>query len=129
MHYAEYGIPIGDRSLGNLIAHGIGLVGPFFFILVIPLFLIVFIALQSLTAVAGSSIVIAPVIMLQLMQVYYLAGNDSLMVPIYFILRGLAQDIFLYWLVYKATRWFSAQRLLQFGYPNKNISSTTGKVT
>ena len=110
MQHIEYGGFFGVYTLGSEIGHGIGLMGPVMFVVVIPLFLVVFIALQSLTTTIGGFVVITPVILLQLMRVYYLACNDSLLTPVSFILRGLPQDILLYWLVFKATRWLSVHK-------------------
>lgn len=128
MYYAEYGIFPGPFAEGNLIAHGIGLIGPYFFVMVIPLLLIVFIVLQALTSTVNGFIIIAPVILLQFMQVYYLTVNDSLLVPIAFILRDLPQDIFIYWLVFNITRYLSKRKMLFHAYPPKNISSVQSKV-
>jgi len=107
MQHVEYGSFLGRYVTGSEIGHGFGLMGPFIFVAAVPLFLVVYIALQSLTMTSRGYVVITPVILLQMIQVYYLACNDSLLTPVSFILRGLPQDILLYWLIFKATRWLS----------------------
>jgi len=110
MQHVEYGSFLGRNVIGSEIGHGFGLMGPFIFAVVIPLFLVVFIALQSLTMTSRGYVVITPVILLQLIKVYYLACDDSLLIPVSFVLRGLPQDILLYWLIFKATQWLSMYR-------------------
>jgi len=116
LQHVEYGSSLGGYVTGSEVGHGIGLMGPLMFFVVIPLFLAVFIALQSLTATSRGYVVITPVILLQLIQVYYLACDDSLIVPISFILRRLPQDILLYWLIFKATGWLSVNRKIFIKY-------------
>lgn len=101
---------LGTYRTGSPIGHGMSLIGPIVFIAVIPLFLLTFLAVQSLTIAVGSFVVISPVIFLQLMPVYGLATGDSLLDPITLILRTLPQNILIYWMIYQGTRWVSGFR-------------------
>ena len=107
LYNAQMSSSLGGYKTGSPIGHGMGLMGFFVFIAVIPLFLLAFIAMQSLTLVVGSFVVISPVILLQLMSVYGLAVSDSLLDPIGMMLRTLPQNILIYWMVFHATRWMS----------------------
>lgn len=101
---------LGGYRTGSPIAHGMGLMGPLTFVVVIPLFLMTFMALQCLTISVGSFLLISPVILLQLMSVYWLAAGDSLLDPIGLMLRELPQNILIYWMVFHGTRLISIFR-------------------
>lgn len=117
LYNANSGAGLGGYRTGSPIGHGMGLMGLFMFIVAIPLFLLAFMALQSLTMSAGSFVIISPVILLQLMSVYGLAAGDSLLDPIGLMLRGLPQNILIYWMAFHGTRWmgvFSSRRRRSF---------------
>lgn len=117
LYNANSGAGLGGYRTGSPIGHGMGLMGFFTFIVAIPLFLLAFMALQSLTTSVGSLVVISPVILLQLMSVYGLAVGDSLLDPIGLMLRGLPQNILIYWMAFHGTRWigvFSSRRRRSF---------------
>ncbi len=108
---------LGGYRTGSPIGHGMGLMGSFMFVVAIPLFLLAFMALQSLTTSVGSLVVISPAILLQLMSLYGLAVGDSLLEPIGLMLRGLPQNILIYWMAFQGTRWigvFSSRRRRSF---------------
>lgn len=115
LYYAQSGTGLGGYRTGSPIGHGMSLMGPFMFIAVIPLFLLVFIALQSLTLLVGSFVTISPVILLQLMHVYSLPTGDSLLDSITFVLRTLPQSILIYWMAFHGTRWASGLRKRRIG--------------
>jgi len=110
LYNAHSGTGLGGYRTGSPIGHGMGLMGLFTFIVAIPLFLLAFMALQSLTASVGSLVLISPVILLQLMSVYGLAVGDSLLDPIGLMLRGLPQNILIYWMAFHGTRWIGVFR-------------------
>jgi hypothetical protein len=96
---------LGGYKTGSPIGHGMGLMGYFVFIAAVPLFVLVFMAMQSLTLTVGSFVVISPLILLQLMSVFGLAAGDSLLEPISLMLRTLPQNILIYWMVFQGTHW------------------------
>lgn len=117
LYDAHAGTGLGGYKTGSPIGHGMGLMGPLTFVAAIPLFLLVFMALQSLTNSVGPVVVISPVILLQLMSVYGLAVGDSLLDPIGLMLRGLPQNILIYWMAFHGTQWigvFSLRRRRPF---------------
>jgi hypothetical protein len=110
LNNAQTGSVLGGYKTGSPIGHGMGLMGFFVFIAVVPLFLLAFMAVQSLTLSVGSFVVISPVILLQLMSVYSLATMDSLLDPVTLMLRTLPQNILIYWLVFQTTHWITKSR-------------------
>jgi len=110
LYNAQAGSGLGGYKTGSLMGHGMGLMGVGVFIAAVPLFLLTFMAVQSLTLTVGAIVVISPVILLQLMSVYGLATGDSLLDPIGMMLRTLPQNILIYWLVFQGTRWVSELR-------------------
>ena len=110
LYNAHSGTGLGGYRTGSPIGHGMGLMGPLTFVAAIPLFLLAFMALQSLTISVGSFVVISPMILLQLMSVYGLAVSDSLHEPIGLMLRGLPQNILIYWMAFHSTRWIGVFR-------------------
>lgn len=110
LYNAQTGAALGGYKVGSPIGHGMALMGLGVFIAAIPLFLLVFMSLQSLTLSVGSFVVISPVILLQLMSVYGLAAGDSLLNPINLMLRTLPQHILIYWMIFQLTRWVIALR-------------------
>jgi hypothetical protein len=108
LFYLQYGFGLGQFKVGSSIGHGFALVGPFVFLFAIPLFVLAFICLEALTARIGDVVVISPVILLQLMTVYYLACGDSLLDPLLLVLRGLPQTMFIYIVTFQITRWIGA---------------------
>lgn len=126
LYNAHSGTGLGGYRTGSPIGHGMGLMGSFIFIVAIPLFLLAFMALQSLTISVGSLVLISPVILLQLMSVYGLAVGDSLLDPIGLMLRGLPQNILIYWMAFHGTRWidvFSLRSRRSF-HPRTHLHST-----
>lgn len=115
LYNAQTGSAMSSYLTGSPIGHGMGLMGFFVFIAVIPLFLLAFMAVQSLTLMVGSFVVISPVILLQLMSVYGLAAGDSLLDPISLMLRTLPQNILIYWIVFQVTHWVSKFRQRRSG--------------
>ncbi|MGB5235694.1 MAG: hypothetical protein WBN85_11050 [Candidatus Macondimonas sp.] len=127
LYNSHSGTGLGGYRTGSPIGHGIGLMGSFIFIVAIPLFLLAFMALQSLTTSVGSLVLISPVILLKLMSVYGLAAGDSLLDPIGLMLRGLPQNILIYWMAFHGTRWigiFSSRRPRSFG-PHTHLRSSS----
>lgn len=126
LYNAHSGTGLGGYRTGSPVGHGMALMGPLIFVAAIPLFLLTFMALQSLTTSVGSFVFISPVILLQLMSVYGLAAGDSLLDPIGLMLRGLPQSILLYWMAFHGTRWigvFSSRRQRSF-HPRMHPFST-----
>jgi hypothetical protein len=121
LYFMQYGSGLGGYRVGSSIGHGLGLMGPFIYIVVIPLYITIFIALNSLTSFTRGMVSISPIILLQIMSIYSLACGDSLLVPIGMLLRTLPQNILLYWIIFHATRWLSGfnQRRIFFQYRRK----------
>ncbi len=107
MYYMQYGTGLGGYRVGSPIGHGLGLMGYFLYIAIIPLFIVVFVALNSLTTSSIGVVVISPIVLLQLISIYYLACGDSLLALPTMILRTLPQNILTYWLVFHVTRWIT----------------------
>lgn len=105
LYSAQSGVEIASYLTGSPIAHGFAIFKYLVFIFVIPLFLLSFIAFQSLTLNNFSFVIISPVVLLQLMSVFGLAAGDSLLGPIGYIFRSLPESIFIYWLVCKIITW------------------------
>lgn len=105
LYAQQTGTGLGGYRTGSPLGHGIALMGSFIYLAVIPLFLAVFIALQALTSISAGLIVISPVILLQFMRVYFLAVGDSLLDAVSLLVRGMAQDVVLYAIVFAACRW------------------------
>lgn len=126
LYNAQTGSGLGGYKTGSPLGHGMGLMGPLTFVAAIPLFLLTFMALQSLTLSVGSFVLISPVILLQLMSVYTLAAGDSLIDPIGLMLRGLPQNILIYWMAFHGTRLidvFGSPRGRSF-HPRMHLLST-----
>lgn len=123
LYNTQYGVGNGVYKVGSPIGHGLSLMGPFVFVVAVPLFLLAFMALQSLTATINGLVVISPVILLQLMSVYILAALDSLLDPVTLMLRTLPQNILIYWIAFHGTRWIGTLS------PFRNISSYWRKGT
>lgn len=104
LYNQQFGSALGGYRVGSTLAHGLAMMGAFTYVAVIPLFLLVFVALQALTSTNGAFVVISPVILLQFMRIYYLADGDSLLGAVTLLLRGLPQDILLYALIFHLTR-------------------------
>lgn len=100
LYNAQSGTGLGGYRTGSPIGHGVAILGYWIFVVAIPIFLISFIGLQSLIVSVGSLVIISPVILLQLMQVFGLAAGDSLLSPVGLILRSLPESILIYWLVF-----------------------------
>jgi hypothetical protein len=115
LYNAHTGATLGGYKVGSPIGHGMGLMGYLVFVAAVPLFLLAFMAVQSLTLSVGSFVVISPVILLQVMSVYGLAAGDSLLDPINLMLRTLPQNILIYWMVFQCTRWVNVARQRRFG--------------
>lgn len=121
LYAAQNGIGMGTYKLGSSVAHGLALMGLLSFIVVIPIFLVVFIAVQSLTLLKNNMVVISPVILLQLISLYYISIDDSFFGPIVFFMRTLPQTIFIYILAFQ----FSLLLVYLanfFGNPQKNMA-------
>lgn len=104
LYYLEYGNGLGGHRVGSPVAHGLALFGPSAYLAVIPFFLLVFTLLGAFTSRDGEFIVISPIILVQLMTIYFLACGDSLLDPVGFIIRGLPQTILIYLVVLHATK-------------------------
>jgi hypothetical protein len=100
---------LGSYRTGSPIGHGMGLMGPLMFIATVPIFILMFMAVQSLTLVRGTFLTISPLILLELMPIVTMSAGDSLLLPISFMLRTLPQNILIYWLVFQATHLLIAQ--------------------
>ena len=105
LYYLENGSGIGENKTGSVIAHGFGLIGHLIFIIAIPLFILVFICLQSFIFVGSKSkINLSIIILLQIMLVFALGGSDSLVYIIGFILRTIPQAAIIFALIYKTIK-------------------------
>lgn len=98
---------LGGYVTGSTLGHGLALMGGLIYLVAIPLFLVTFIALQSLTTLSHGLIVISPVMLLQLMSIFGLAAGDSLLDVVGLLMRGLIQSTILYALVFLFVRLFS----------------------
>ena len=112
LYAVQNGIGLGEYKLGSSVAHGVALMGAISYLVIIPIFLIVFIAVQSFTFATGGLIVLSPLILLQLISLYYLPIGDSFLGPISFLVRTLPQNILTYILAFHCA-WFIAA-LVQF---------------
>jgi len=104
LYAAQNGIGMGTYKLGSSVAHGVALMGLVSFMVVIPIFLAVFVAAQSLTLLRNNRVVFSPVILLQLIALYYISIGDSFFDPVNFLSRTLPQTIFIYVLVFQFSR-------------------------
>ena len=125
LYNAQTGSGLGGYRTGSPVGHGMALMGPLVFFAAVPLFILAFMAVQSLTFPVGSFIVISPVILLQLMSVYSLAVGDSLIEPIGLMLRTLPQNILIYWMVYQGSRWVSGFRKRKLGSQRASGANAT----
>ncbi len=100
LYYFENGAGLGGFKVGSIIAHGIGLMGYLFFIVVIPLYILLFIGLQSFTII-GHKINLSLLIIVQLMTVFSYGVADSLVNVIAAILRTVPQTAIIFALIYK----------------------------
>jgi hypothetical protein len=98
------GQSLGGYATGSPLGHGLALMGGFIYLAAIPLFLMAFIGLQSLTSVSNGLVVISPVMLLQLMPVFRLAVGDSLLDVAGLLLRGLIQSTVLFALIFLLVR-------------------------
>ena len=103
LYAAQNGFGLGEYKLGSSVAHGVALMGVASFLVIIPMFLIVFIAVQSFTLSTGGWLVVSPLILLQLISLYYLPISDSFFGPVMYLLRTLPQNILIYILVFHAS--------------------------
>lgn len=94
--FAENGTGLGGYRVGSPIAHGLAIMGVGTFLFVIPLFVVFFIVMQSLTANVRGIIVVSPVVLMSMMTLYQIACGDSLISPVGMILRELPQSILIY---------------------------------
>lgn len=101
------GMGLGGYATGSPLGHGLALMGGFIYLAAIPLFLMAFIGLQSLTSMSNGLVVISPVMLLQLMSIFGLASGDSLLDVIGLLMRGLIQSTVLYALVFLLVRLFT----------------------
>ncbi len=115
MYYLETGKGLGGYRVGSTIAHGIGLMGYLVFIAVIPLFILLFISLQSFVII-GNKINLSLLLNLQIMMVFNFGVIDSLVGIIGALLRTLPQSAVIFALIYKAIQIITSlnnkQRLL-----------------
>lgn len=98
---------LGGYATGSPLGHGLSLMGGLIYLAAIPLFLMAFIGLQSLTSVSSGAIIISPVMLLQLMSIFRLAAGDSLLDVIGLLMRGLIQSTVLYALAFLLVRLFT----------------------
>jgi len=126
LYAAQYGTDIGinNYKLGSSVAHGLALMGVISYLAIIPIFLVVFIAVQSLTWLKDGKIIMSPVILMQLIALYYISIGDSYFIPIIFLLRTLPQNIFIYILVFHFSR-LIADAIIFIFTPKKTLSVIT----
>ena len=110
LYAIQNGFGLGEYKLGSSVAHGIALMGFASFLVIIPMFLIVFIALQSFSISIGGWVIFSPLILLQLISLYYLPVSDSFLGPVMYLIRTLPQNILIYILVFYAS-WLIASTM------------------
>lgn len=116
-----YALQTGENSLGGYrtgspLGHGLGLMGPTLFVAVIPLFILNFMALNSLTLMNKGIVSLSPLILLQVFSYMFLFAKDSLLDGVTMLLRGLPQQIFIYCLIFYCTRWILSFNPLKLIY-------------
>jgi len=87
---------LGGFKVGSSVAHGFSMFSYWFFIIVIPVYLLFFTIIQSLTNTDNGNIFISPIIMLIIMQLYFVSHNDSFLKVLELILRFLPQTVIIY---------------------------------
>ena len=100
LYAVQNGIGLGEYKLGSSVAHGVALMGAISYLVIIPIFLIVFIAVQSFTFATGGLVVLSPLILLQLISLYFLPIGDSFFGPVIFLVRTLPQNIITYMIAF-----------------------------
>lgn len=106
MYNLEKHYPVGGFKVGSTTAHGFSMFGYFVFIILIPLYMLLFTFIQSLFTSKDNQIFIAPVVMLLIMKLYFISMNDNFFGIIGFLFRNLPQAFFLYLIVYFITKIF-----------------------
>lgn len=91
---------LGGFKVGSSVAHIFAIFGWFSYLIVIIIFTIVFMVVESLTQKNNGIIKVSPILMLMVLSLYYLASGDSFVNIITFILRTLPQNIFIYLLIF-----------------------------
>ena len=106
LYAAQYGTDIGinNYKLGSSVAHGFALMGVISYLVVIPMFLFTFIAAHSLTLLKDNMIIMSPVILMQLIALYYISAGDSYFAPVFFLFRTFPQNILIYLLAFYFSR-------------------------
>ena len=106
LYAAQYGTDIGinNYKLGSSVAHGLALMGVISYVAVIPMFLFTFIAVHSLTLLKDNIIIISPVILMQIVGLYYMSVGDSYFAPVLFLFRTFPQGILIYLLTFYFSR-------------------------
>ena len=111
LYYLRSGIGLGGYRTGSPLGHGVALFGGLVFLAVVPIYLIGFILTNAMTLRTDAGIRISPLILMQMMTVYFLASGDSLLVPMEYMLRGLPQSAAIYMAVLWIARLFTSVRI------------------
>ncbi len=99
-YYVDSGVGMGGYRTGSSVGHGIALMGSLCFVAIIPLSIIVMILIQQFATTKNGRVIVAPVILMQIMSMYYLFAGDSLLEPFTLAIRGLPQSMFIYLVLY-----------------------------
>lgn len=103
--FVESGWGLGGHRMGSSVGHGIGMLGWIGSLLIIPLFLVVFVCVQTLTHLVGGRVFAVPLLLFEVIAIATLASGDSLLTPVEFIVRRLPQHMFIYWMLFVVTAW------------------------
>jgi len=124
LYAAQYGTNIGinNYKLGSSVAHGIALMGVMSCLAIVPMFLILFVAMQSLTSTKNNIVIMSPVILMQLITLYYISAGDSYFMPLHFLLRTFPQNILIYFLAFHFARMI-ADLIIFIGNSGKVLAS------
>lgn len=93
----------GSYKLGSVTGNLYGIFGYGFIFMFIPILLFLFIIVNSFNYVSTTGFVIAPIVMIVFIQLYYLLINDNFVQILGYIFRVIPQNIALYLLLYWAT--------------------------
>lgn len=98
---------LGGFKVGSSVAHGFSMFGYFTFLIMIPLYILFYTFIQSLSSSNQNTIFLAPVIMLLIMKFYFISFNDNFFGIVGFVVRSLPQAILLYLIIYYLTKLIS----------------------
>lgn len=96
MLFLQGGQDLGMQVLGSTVAYALGLAGNLAFLMVVPLALLAYFALQVLTRSENGWVIMSPVIVLKAFALVHLFSGDSLVDVISFLFRDLPQTLVLY---------------------------------